>query len=255
LEFAAQVKASLLRIAARCPLASALEVQVVQYLVRVIAIALAVITVSASRAASSPITWQYDLTVHGTARTADPFPELFTVPVGTPMIVDVTFDTATPSQCGSDPLSAVYLIGIGNSNSSTVNFLGYNYGAFGGIEINSILGSCNPAPTFTNGGVRLFVGSNPVQVAQNAMQIEWFGQFGNLFLAIPPSALLGPAFPSGLPPEPFPFGGNNFIPGSSPDLQVDSFQLHPVPEPATALLVGSGIVAAAIRRRRSAQRQ
>jgi hypothetical protein len=171
------------------------------------------------------------------------------------MIVDVTFDTASPSLCGSDPLSAVYQIGLGTSNSSTVNFLGYNYGAFGGIEINSIVGSCNPTPTFTNGGVRLFVGGNPTQVAPNGTQIQWFGQFGNLFLAIPPSAFLGPAYPSGLPPQPFPFGGNNFIPGSSPNLQIDSFQLRAVPEPATALLVGSGVVVAAMRRRRSAQRR
>jgi hypothetical protein len=231
-----------------------MEVHVVQYLARVIALSLAVITMSANRAASSPITWQYDMAVHGTAVTAGPSPQLLTVPTGTPMIVDVTFDTATPSLCGSDPLSAVYLIGFGTSNSSTVNFLGYNYAAVGGIEINSIVGSCNPTPTFTTGGVRLFVGGSPMQVAQNATQIQWLGDFGNLFLAIPPSALLGPAFPPGLPPEPFPFGGNNFIPGSSPNLQIDSFQLRVVPEPATALLVGSGVLAAAIRRRRSTQR-
>jgi PEP-CTERM motif len=166
------------------------------------------------------------------------------------MIVDVAFDTASPSGCGSDPLSAFYGI-----DSSTVNFLGYNYAATGGIEINinPIQGFCSPTPTFTFGGVRLFVnGLSGVQVAPNATQIQWLGQFGNLFLAIPPSDFLGPAYPSGLPPEPFPFGGNNFIPFSSPALQIDSFQLHPVPEPATALLVGSGLAAAAIRRRNRA---
>src|SRR5262249_13737772 len=103
-----------------------------QDLVRATALALAFGAVSASRAASSPIiTWQYDMTVHGTALTAGSSPQPLTVPVGTPMIVDVTFDTASPSGCGSDPLSAFYGI-----NSSTVNFLGYNYAAAGGIEIN-----------------------------------------------------------------------------------------------------------------------
>jgi len=151
---------------------SALEVQVAHHSLRVIALGLAVITMSANRAASSPITWQYEMTVHGTAITAGPSPQLLTVPVGTPMTVDVAFDTATPSLCGADPFSAVYPIGFGSSNSATVNFLGYNYPASGGIEINSIVGSCNPAPTFTQGGVRLFVGGSGVQVAPNATQIQ-----------------------------------------------------------------------------------
>ncbi len=234
----------------------------VQYLVRVTTLALAFVAMSASRAASSPIiTWQYDMTVHGTALTAGPSPQLLTVPLGTPMIVDVTFDPTTPSQCGSDPLSALYPIGLGSgaANSSTVNFLGYNYPATGGIEININLltpGLCSPTPTFTFGGVRLFVnGLSGVQVAPNATQIQWVGQFGNLFLAIPPSDVLGGAYPSGLPPEPFPFGGNNFIPFSSPDLQIDSSQIRLVPEPATALLIGSGLAAAAIRRRKQSRQR
>jgi len=234
---------------------------VVQYVVRATALALAVVTMSANRAASSPITWQYDMTVHGTALTPGPSPQLLTIPIGTPMIVDVTFDTTTPSQCGSDPLSALYPIGLGSgaANSSTVNFLGYNYAAVGGIEINInplVPGGCNPTPTFTFGGVRLFVnGFSGVQVAPNATQIQWVGQFGNLFLAIPPSDVLADAYPSGLPPQPFPFGGNNFIPFSSPDLQIDSSQIQLVPEPATALLLGSGLAAAAIRRRKQSRQR
>jgi hypothetical protein len=213
---------------------------------------------SASRAASSPITWQYLMTV----LTVGPSPQLLTVPVGTPMIVDVTFDTASPSGCGSDPLSAIYGIGFGGANSSTVNFLGYNYAAGGGIEINTMFTFCSPTPTFTNGGVRLFVGSGGVQVAPNATPIQWIpgGSLpccisGNLFLWIPPSGWLGPAYPSGLPPAGAQGGIDFTLGGSSPALEFESTQIRLVPEPATALLLGSGLAAAAIRRRKQSRQR
>jgi hypothetical protein len=215
-----------------------------------IALALALVTMSPNRAACSTITWEYDLLVHGTAITYPSLQQL-SVPIGTPMVIDVSFDTSTPNDCGLNPTSALYPIGFNATNSATVSFLGYDYSAFGGLEINTILSTCLTGVTdFQFGGLRLFVdGLSGVQVAPNATQIEWFGQFGNLFLELPPSAWLGSAYPSGLPPEPFPFGGHNFLPGT-PTLFIDSTELHAVPEPGTAVLIGVGALATAIRRKR-----
>src|SRR5262249_32602676 len=147
--------------------------------------------------------------------------------------------------------SGTYPIDLGqNSNAAFVDFLGYRYAAGGGIEINAPVGNCGfGGPTITNAGVRLFVGlGNAVQLGPGGTEISWSGQFGNLYLEVPPPAWLGPAFPSGLPPQFAPFGGNNFLVNSSPALFIDSTSLRIVPEPATGVLLAIALVAAAIAR-------
>jgi hypothetical protein len=195
--------------------------------------------------------------VHGTAIVPDtpttPGHEI-TIPNGTPLLVDVYFDTNTPNAlCGSDPLSGLYFIDRGsNSNSATVRFLGYEYGASGGIEINTFASIACDGP---GSGVRLFVDGPAVPLDPNGTQIRWsIGgpvPFGNMFLMVPPSAWLAPAYPSGLPPEFVPFGGHLII-GNDPALTIESTQLRLVPEPATAALVGVGVLIAAFRKRRRA---
>jgi hypothetical protein len=171
------------------------------------------------------------------------------------MVIDVSFNTTTANVCGSDPVSGVYLIGPPTANTATVNFLGYDYSATGGIEINSIFGSCDGSGI----GLRLFVGGTAVQTDPAGTQIEWLGAFGNLFLELPPSAVLGEAYPSGLPPHLVPFGGHNFVPGSSPELVIESTNLQvnpqPVPEPGTLASVACGALVAAVRRYRSRVRR
>ena len=210
-------------------------------------VALALLSLAADRAAASTITWEYDLTVQGTATGVGDQP--IVVPANTPMVIDVTFDTDSEDYCGSDPYSAFYFI-----SAATVNVLGYQYSVSqGGLEINTIVGECTENPVFTDGGVRLFVSDNgAVQTDPSGTEIDWpNGMYGILFLEFPPSAWLGAAFPTGLAPEPSPFGGNNFInyPGTE-DLTIDSTEISLVPEPATAALIASGVCLLLIRRQR-----
>jgi hypothetical protein len=166
--------------------------------------------------------------------------------------VDVYFDTNTPNLlCGSDPLSGLYPIDRGgNSNSAAVRFLGYQYEASGGLEINTFASIACDGP---GSGVRLFVGA-AVPLDPDGTRIVWSNSlFGNMFLMVPPSDWIAPAYPSGLPPALAPFGGH-LIFGDQPTLTIESTQIRLVPEPATAALVGVGVLIAAFRKRRAAGR-
>ncbi len=233
--------------------------------VRLVLLAALVVALFPRATSASTITWEYDLLVHGTAIVPalnpgpidinDPstLPQQITIPQGTPMVVDITFDTDTPSVCPGNTQSGTYLIGFGNSNAATVRLMGYQYSASGGIEINAPVGSCEDNPVFNNGGIRLFVGGGGgVQTDPAGTLIEWFGIYGNLFLVIPPSGWLGAAYPAGLAPQPSRFGGeNSFNFGGSPGLVIESDDLRLLPEPGTWLLLGTGVVGLAARRRRT----
>jgi hypothetical protein len=193
-------------------------------------------------AGASTITWQYNLLVHGTAVGLSPL-QLITIPPGTPMIVTVSFDTNTPNICPGDTQSGIYLIGFGNSNRASVDLLGYQYSASGGIEF---AGACVGPST----AVRLFV-SGGVQTDPTGTLIQWLPApaFGNLYLPIPPSSWLGTAYPSALAPWSSPIGGGpNFIGSSQPNLVIESGDLRLVPEPSTWLLLSTGLAVVARRR-------
>jgi hypothetical protein len=212
-----------------------------------------------SQTFAAPIAWQYDLLIHGVAVVANdnppPAATLLTIPAGTPMTVTVFFDTDTPAVAGGDEFCGTYLIGGTNTNHATVDLLGYRYAATGGIEINSVVGQCSPQsapPPASSGGVRLFLGAASPIDPDGTLVLWPASQFGQLFLLIPPSAVLGAAFPSGLLPEPFPFGGHNFInTGPSQSLFIDATDLHLIPETPTVILTVVGLLAAISRRRRS----
>jgi hypothetical protein len=72
-----------------------------------------------------------------------------------------------------------------------------------------------------------------------------------MFLMVPPSLWLAPAYPTGLPPAFSAFGGHAII-GDSPSLTIESTEIRLVPEPATVALVGVGGLIAALRQRRRA---
>jgi hypothetical protein len=208
-------------------------------------------------ATASTIRWEYDLLVDGTATAClNPIGGIctgglqsITIPVGTPMVVDVSFNTDQPNQCGSDPYAGLYMIG------GTVDFLGYRYGVSGGLEINSSgFFGCSGRPTFELGGVRLLSPFTGEQIAPNGTEIEWTGSFGALFLEIPPTSWLGNAWPVGLPAETSPFGGYSFTIGADPRLHIESTELLAVPEPSSMVLLGSGGLVASMRRRKSQRR-
>ena len=169
------------------------------------AIAVASILLSPQRATATPISWEYELLVHGSAVSDG---SLVTVPDNTPLTIDVSIDPSSPA-C-SDSYSAVYLL------SGSADFLGFQYSVGGGLEINAgVGGPCfgGPSTGIAFGGVRVFVGDGGVADGPNATQIEWGpAPFGNLFLDIPPSDLLGSAYPAGLPPLLAQCCGNSALP-------------------------------------------
>ena len=224
----------------------------VQFVLRAL-VCTAFVAWSASASAST-ITWQYDILVHGSTILGNPFqpPPPMDIPLGTPLTVRVTFDTDTPNLCGPGA-AGFYPIGIGNSNSATVDFLGYRYRAAGAIENHVVFNSCTP---YNGGGVRLFVGAPLEQLDPNGTQVQWLGSIGNLFLPGPPTAWLGAAWPDSLPAEAGQWGGiNATLAGSQPVLQFESIRLQAIPEPHTLFLFASGVVVIVRLRRRAAVTQ
>src|SRR5215471_1272930 len=108
-------------------------------------------------ASASTITWEYDLRVHGNAFTPSPGLGVpgtpVVVPNGTPLTINLSFDSGTPNDC-ANPASqgGVYLISGGNH--ANVDFLGFEYGGFGGIEVGN-LGPCGGNGVAS--GLRLFL--------------------------------------------------------------------------------------------------
>ncbi len=196
-------------------------------------------------AAASTINWRIFMTVHGNGVGFPPgfiplpgdAPQPFTIPNGTPMIVDLSFDSNTPNTCPPGT-GGVYNIGGASGNTASMHFLGADFGAFGGIE-SGVLGPCGGAALFA--GLRLFVSS------QSPIQFIPTPGFGNFFITLPnPSVVSG--LPTVLPTDPFISGASHF--GDANQLVFESVQIRTVPEPATLLLVAAGGVLTAFRRRR-----
>lgn len=191
---------------------------------------------------ASTITWQYNLSVHGTVVTG-PFQEI-AIPLGTRLTIQVTFDTTTPTTfCTGN--SRVYL--LGGNNAVTIDFLGYRYSASGGIEINGTgLGGCGAG---FGSGVRLYFGGTAQQIDPSGTEIPWSPTpNGTLYLpGLPPSDWLGEAWPATLPPQGGTYSGGFFFGTSNTRLTIDSGSLQAVPEPTTGALVGIGALVVALR--------
>ena len=227
------------------------------------ALTIASVAVSSPRAAATPVSWEYDLTVHGTAYgTLEDFEKStnpITIPNGTPLTVDVTFDTSSHNNCGSNPLVADYNLGDLAGNPVDVHFLGYDYTARGHLEIDSTMSGCT-APGLDT-GLRLWVDDvdsvvpAPTAESLDSTLIAWFPlPDGDLFLEAPPSDWLGPAYPSGLSPQLSSCCGDLEY-GITPHLTIDSVDIRPIPEPTSATLIGLGALVGAIRQKQRALRK
>ena len=217
--------------------------------VRILAVAVIVLGFLERPAFGSSIAWQYNLLVHGAVvGTPSSGGGLTTVniPVGTPLTIDLVFDPATVNGCLNPATEGgVYLIGLGNSNSATLNFLGYQYSAFGGIEVG-VMGPCGG--TGLSSGLRLFVGLGQLAASAGTL-LQWsqIPGFGTLFIGGPGATAPG-LLPTSLPGSPF-FTGANIFSSPTAQLVVDSAQIQAVPEPASGLLVivALGVLAAKAR--------
>lgn len=220
---------------------------------KTIAFAVTFLAGSATRVAGTPISWEYDLVVGGTLVTL-PGDVPVIIPAGTPMTVDVTFD-GSGSNCGANPLVADYTIGApGDDNTADIDFLGFDYAGFGHLEVDSTMSACNPGGFDT--GLRLWIDPTdpehpPIPIGADPTLIDWIdANDGSLFLAIPTSAFLGSAYPSGLPPLLAPCCTEPLLMSREPDnrLGVGIVDIRPIPEPGTATLLGLGALVGAIRR-------
>jgi hypothetical protein len=205
----------------------------------------------ASSANASTIAWRYDLLVHGTVvgtPTGASAPTLVNVPTGTPMSIDLVFDSNSPNGCGNPAQQGgVYFINQGGSgNSLTLHFLGYDYVGGGGIEVGST-GPCGSSGTASF--LRVFLG-NGTPAGPQGVSIVWIPGglpgFGEMYIGGPNA--LGPGLlPTNLPFSPFPTFANLFAFQQS--LVFESGTITAVPEPATAVLFGTAMILVAARRR------
>jgi hypothetical protein len=212
----------------------------------IIGLGLALVLGCSTIAAASPISWQYTFLVHGTALDlTSPHPTV-TIPNATQLTITINnFDTDTPSGCPASTTSGTYFI-----PSITIQFMGVEYSAYGGIEINTVITTCVGVGGGST-GLRLFLSPAPVHIDPGGTPVLWIpGAQGNWFLSVPPSEWLGAAYPSGLAPNNGSGGGSYFAGPFDPQFVFESASGPTlVPEPSTWLLLGTGVVALAARRR------
>ena len=215
------------------------------------------LTSSASWASATPINWEVTMLVHGTVVTPAPPGSppatpgtLVPVPVGTPLTIDLSFDSDTPNVCGPNVPFGNYLLGDGRSGSHvTLDFLGYSYDVgLVGVEVGTPLGSCLLGFPSTNSVYRFFLGSSGTQIDPDGILVQWsVDMFGSAIFFGPPASTLG-GLPTVLPSDPFAFGGF-FRPSSTINLIGEFSSVRTVPEPTTATLTILGTMVALARRR------
>jgi PEP-CTERM motif-containing protein len=192
---------------------------------------------SHTSAEASPITWLLE----GTVFTTGGLPG---IAVGDPASMLLTFESSTPDSDPS-PDCGLYL-GANMSANSTFGSQTFVANDGLGIEVSRGTGSvvnCGIMPG-NNAGYTFRVGQAPYLIAFFEDGLPVFVPSDALPL-VPPNIDL---FDSGIRMAPiFSIGA-----GGGPIAHLNSARA--VPEPATALLVGSGLMAAAIRRRRSKPR-
>jgi hypothetical protein len=221
-------------------------------------VALAMGPLAGGAAVASTINWRIAMQAEGTVLgfpagsppfdITDPSTYAKTIPVGpgTPMTVDLSFDSGTPNVCPPGR-GGVYLIGGASGNTAVMHFMGYDYSAFGGIE-TGVFGPCGAPAVFA--GLRLFVsGGSQVDASGTLVQFVPTPGFGNFFIDLPRPAD-GVSLPIQLPTTPFPTGTEHF--GDSNQLRLSSAEIRPVPEPGTFGLIALGGLLVGTRRRRSA---
>jgi len=205
-----------------------------------------------TNAVASPIYWQIDTIVHGTVTTPAPpsFPPtphtLVNIPTGTPLVIDLAFDSNTPNACGANSGGSIYPIGFGSGNTGTMHFLGWDYGVFGGIEIGT--NACGGPGGFSL--IRLAT-ADAVQTDPNGVFVDWLFLLnvgGNLVGGPPPP---GPGqLPTTLPTDPYPTFATVASGNSDVRLTVDFAEIRTVPEPGTFGLLTFGLSAVAAARNR-----
>jgi hypothetical protein len=195
------------------------------------ALAVGVLFGGVERASANLISWEWNGTVGGTAL-------LQTVPAGTPMSIDFTFDSAAPNVCSSTSSGIFYV------DSAQVRIGGGSYRGAGAIESSADSGTCGAG---TETLLRLFVTNAAPSILGNVPLVS--GDF--LTLDLPDPANLG-GLPLDLPGGLF---ASELHTGSAPSgmLRLNSVDglLTPtaVPEPATIALLATGLGLAASRRR------
>ena len=201
----------------------------------------ALITIQATAAAAAPITWTFAGTTNGTG--------IAEIPVGSPFTVSVFLDSAAPNLCPAGYPTGLYSGsgGVLTIQSAAAGTLVYSSAhsdlLSGSLEpVGCSLAPPSPGPTAFE--LRMGGWSGP-SFADAVFDAQFFGlspRPGLFWFTVP----MNGAFPTEQPVAPY-FDGPYYITNSG-RRSITSFTfVRPVPEAGTCLLVGIGLMAAAMR--------